>query len=331
MARARNGRLRAAFTGATIKHLTGKSLASYPVPLPPLAEQERIVAKVDELMQLCDDLEARQQARQHITTRLRASSLVALTNAETNEELHTAWSRIHTNWEALIDQPDSVEALRHAILRLAMRGAIGRLGAQDHAEDVPVGDVVSLQNGYAFKSDWYSSDGVRLVRCQNIGHGELHWDESRMLEHDRVAEFSRFELSAGDIVLALDRPLISTGLKVARITEHDLPCLLLQRVARLTPDASRLDHDYFWLWLHSDQFMGSIDPGRSNGVPHISTREVAALPIRLPSLQTQRSIVDETSQLLKLCDEVRARSDQAQHLSTRFAESAMREVVVSGG
>ena len=86
------------------------------IPLPPGAEQQRIVAKVDELMQLCDDLEARQQARHHVTTRLHASSLDALTNAETDDDLHTAWSRIHTNWEALTDHPDSIDALRQTIL-----------------------------------------------------------------------------------------------------------------------------------------------------------------------------------------------------------------------
>jgi type I restriction enzyme S subunit len=59
----RNGVLAGYFTGATIKHLTGRSLSSYPIPIPPLAEQRRIVVKVDELMALVDQLEAQQQER----------------------------------------------------------------------------------------------------------------------------------------------------------------------------------------------------------------------------------------------------------------------------
>jgi type I restriction enzyme S subunit len=55
---ARNGRLEKFFTGATIKHFTGKALADYPIALPPSAEQQRIVTKVDQLMRLCDALEA---------------------------------------------------------------------------------------------------------------------------------------------------------------------------------------------------------------------------------------------------------------------------------
>jgi type I restriction enzyme S subunit len=122
----------------TVQHLSGKQIAGAMIPLPPLGEQERIVAKVDELMQLCDDLEARQQARQHVTTRLRASSLDALSNAETDDDLHTAWSRIHANWEPLTAHPDSIDALRQTILQLAVRGRL----VESEPDDEPAGEFL---------------------------------------------------------------------------------------------------------------------------------------------------------------------------------------------
>lgn len=69
------------FTGATIKHLTGRSLSLYSIPIPPLAEQKRIVAKVDELMTLCDQLEAHITHTQTLNTHLMDSLIHRMTEA----------------------------------------------------------------------------------------------------------------------------------------------------------------------------------------------------------------------------------------------------------
>jgi type I restriction enzyme S subunit len=69
-ASADDGRLAESFTGTGIKHFTGKGLSAYRFPLPPLAEQHRIVAKVDELMAVCDQLEAQLTTAQTDSRRL---------------------------------------------------------------------------------------------------------------------------------------------------------------------------------------------------------------------------------------------------------------------
>ncbi len=85
-ASADDGRLAESFTGTGIKHFTGKGLDGYSFPLPPLAEQHRIVAKVNDLMALCDALEANLAAATAARTRLLEATLAeALAPVEARE------------------------------------------------------------------------------------------------------------------------------------------------------------------------------------------------------------------------------------------------------
>jgi len=159
--------------------------------------------------------------------------------------------------------------------------------------DSVVKDYVHFQTGYAFKSEWFIEEGIRLVRNANVEHGCLDWSETVRIPEERCPEFSRFELKAGDVLISLDRPIISTGVKVAQVKEQDLPCLLLQRVARAQFHTGEVLPDYFFRWLRSSHFINAIDPGRSNGVPHISHKDIENIPFIPPSLRDQRRIVAE--------------------------------------
>jgi hypothetical protein len=154
-----------------------------------------------------------------------------------------------------------------------------------------VGNYITIQNGYAFKSEWFTEEGIRLARNANIGHGVLRWDDTARIPESMASAFERFKLSEGDILISLDRPLISTGVKVARILSVDLSSLLLQRVGRVLGRNDVVDPDYFFAWLRSPRFVDAIDPGRSNGVPHISSKDIERLPFTPPSLLKQRRIV----------------------------------------
>jgi len=154
-----------------------------------------------------------------------------------------------------------------------------------------VGDFIGFQTGYAFKSEWFTDAGIRLVRNANIGHGTLDWNDTVRISDERREEFLPFELQRGDILITLDRPIISTGVKVARVRDEDLPCLLLQRVARPQFKSDRILPDYFYCWLLSPHFANAIDPGRSNGVPHISHKDIEKIPFAAPLLPEQLRVV----------------------------------------
>ena len=111
--------------GTTFKEVSGKIVAGVPFPLPPLAEQHRIVAKVDELMALCDGLEAARAKRETTREQLAAASLARL-NAPDPE---SATFRNHAgfaieNLAPLTTRVDQIKQLRQAILNLAVRGKL---------------------------------------------------------------------------------------------------------------------------------------------------------------------------------------------------------------
>ena len=95
-----------------------------PTPIPPKAEQSRIVAKVDELMALCDKLEAQQQQRRRLQDNLRQSTLQAVAAATNPQELHSAWSRLTDNFGQLFHEPEDVVGFKGMILDLAVSGEL---------------------------------------------------------------------------------------------------------------------------------------------------------------------------------------------------------------
>jgi type I restriction enzyme, S subunit len=93
-------------------------------PLPPLAEQKRIVARVDQLIALIDQLEAKQNRKRDLGARFTKASLETLTTAESPQSLTTAWTRLHSNWPALFNHSDNLDDMRRAVLELAAQGRL---------------------------------------------------------------------------------------------------------------------------------------------------------------------------------------------------------------
>jgi type I restriction enzyme, S subunit len=312
--------------GTAVPALQQGVLERIAVGLPPLAEQHRIVAKVDELMALCDRLEAARAARETARDRLAAASLSRL-NAP-DPETFQADARFALNAvPALTTRPDQIKALRQTILNLAVRGKLSTNSAWN-AKPTKLGEVASLQNGYAFKSEWFSKSGTRLLRNANVGHGTLTWDDEVRLPESKVPEYERFRLNEGDIVVSLDRPFIVTGTKVARVSASDLPGLLLQRVGRFVL-SSALHQDYLFLWINSPHFTEQIDPGRSNGVPHISSKQVEAALIFIPPLAEQRRLVAKVDLLMALCDRLETSLTAAATTRRRLLDALLAEALAS--
>jgi type I restriction enzyme S subunit len=117
-------------TGAGRGGLPKNRMDKIPFPLPPLAEQNRIVAKVDELMELCDRLQAAQTEREQNRDRLVAASLHRLNRSTDDEAANSPEAQreharfIFNHLPHLTTRPEHIKQLRQTILNLAVRGKL---------------------------------------------------------------------------------------------------------------------------------------------------------------------------------------------------------------
>lgn len=120
-------------TGTTNQvELNTSAVQSLLVPVPPLAEQHCIVAKVDELMALCDKLE-QQQADSNAAHQILVETLLAiLTSAANANEFNEAWQRIAENFDTLFTTAQSIDQLKQTILQVAV---MGKLVPQDPRDE----------------------------------------------------------------------------------------------------------------------------------------------------------------------------------------------------
>lgn len=121
--------------------ISGGKIYPILVPLPPLSEQKRIVAKVDELMALCDRYEVLKCDRNTLRTKMRASAIDALMNATTDESLNTAWEFVRDNWECLCQQPEDVEGIRLSVSQLAVQGRLTEQNDSDGLANMLLSEV----------------------------------------------------------------------------------------------------------------------------------------------------------------------------------------------
>lgn len=172
---------------------------------------------------------------------------------------------------------------------------------------------ISILCGFAFPSIGFSEDEnhTRLMRGINVGVLRLRWDDTVYWKRSENDGLGIYELQAGDVVMGMDRPLISEGIRVAKVKPEDLPCLLLQRVASLKPN-SQLDSNYLLLLLSSEMFIAHFSPDTTGvSVPHISPEQIGNFVIPIPPILEQRTIIEYVTDQLTKFDSLTTEAERA--------------------
>lgn len=141
-------------------------------------------------------------------------------------------------------------------------------------------DVIS---GYAFKSAEYIDDGedsVRLCRGANTLTGYFDWKDTVYWNKEKLAGIQNYKIKSGDVILAMDRPWISSGLKVCVFPENERDTYLVQRVARIRPKNPKYT-DFLYASILSKAFEKHCCPTETT-VPHISPVELKNFNVLVP-------------------------------------------------
>lgn len=160
-------------------------------------------------------------------------------------------------------------------------------------EIVKLSDFVDIKTGFPFKSKQYleHGEGYKLLRGDNVVQGAFRWANVKLWSKDELTEKQKgYFLEEGDVILAMDRPWIEAGLKTAQITNKDLPCLLVQRVARLQAKNSE-DQDFLRYLVSSYWFVEYLKLVQTGtAIPHISTKQILSYETKIPPLIERKNI-----------------------------------------
>lgn len=148
----------------------------------------------------------------------------------------------------------------------------------------PITELAEIITGFAFKSNDYVGDSlesVRLCRGANTLTGYLDWGDTKFWPKNKLEKLDNYLIKAGDIILAMDRPWISNGLKVCIFPENQRETYLVQRVARLRPRCESYTN-YIYSCIKSPAFEKHCRPTETT-VPHISPVELKNFEVLIPN------------------------------------------------
>jgi len=151
----------------------------------------------------------------------------------------------------------------------------------------------SFINGYAFKSDEFLNNGtLRVIKISNIQHMEFDWADESFVNSKYLYDNMPCQVRKGDLVFALTRPIISTGIK-ASVVDFDEVMVLNQRNAIFRSNSNVLmSWIYYTMLSHQfiEQFDSKID--KTGQQPNISTSDISNISITLPPIKVQEEICE---------------------------------------
>lgn len=176
-----------------------------------------------------------------------------------------------------------------------------------------LGDICEVVSGFSFDSNQFnSSSGVPVIKITNVGVNEFIRDNT-YLPQNYLMEYSKFKINTNDLVIALTRPIISTGFKISIVPKDYDGSLLNQRVAALKCN-NEISYTYLYNYLQCDEVVSYVElKSKSLMQPNLSINDLKNLLISIPPLEEQQKIVTELEHERKLVDNAKQLIDIMQN------------------
>jgi len=189
----------------------------------------------------------------------------------------------------------------------------------------PLKKHVDVLAGYAFQSQGFVESGIRICGGLIIAPDRIKWEECKYWKSSNGIE--QYLLHENDLVIALDRPWISGGFKMGVICKQDLPCLLIQRTARLR--MKDVDFRYVMMLLRDESFKLHCATSGTT-VPHISHKDVETYEIPFPPARVQKEIVDRLSAAKTRAEKLEAKAREGVAVCETMRKAILKEAFDSG-
>lgn len=356
---------RASFTAAMTGIIGGVSIAKFveiPIPLPPLEEQHRIVAKVDQLIAQCDVLENLRIEREKKRLITHAAALSQLLDTTGDRSADDAWAFITQHFGDLYSVKENVTELRKTILQLAVRGRLSdqidedgsatetltkvaserrRLKIQEspnpirdakplgyeipgHWEWHCLGDLLvsGPTNGFSPRAVDYETP-VRSLTLSATTSGVFKGEHAKFIA-DEISSDSDLWLRDGDILVQRGNTLEYVG--VPAVYRGEPNCYIYPDLMMKLRVSSELDTDYLYFAMSSEparNFLRERASGTSGTMPKINQKTLKSLPIPIPPIQEQHRIVVKINRLMNMCNALEEKIDAAANQQTALLSSLM--------
>jgi type I restriction enzyme S subunit len=288
--------------GISLPRVSFESLSEIRIPLPPLAEQQRIIARIEALLTHINAARDRLSRVPLIMKRFRQAVLAAACSGrltegwrEENPDVEPATvllEKISVKREKkIIAHLKNVEPLNDELSDLSENWTWTQLGFITE----------SMKNGVYKTPDFYKDDGFPCLRMYNIEDGKIIWKNIKHMDLTED-EIKMYLLKHNDILInrVNSRELVG---KSALITEKIEPCVYESKNIRLRMYNEEIKSQYVVCWLQVDaQKYFNLNAQQTVGMASINQDQIASMPIPLPPLAEQHEIVRRVGLLFERAD-----------------------------